>query len=160
MGLIELASGSSLWRGYDYYEAKRVKDVTRLSKHEIEGKVSGSNRKSYATIINTEHPRTSKCSCPHTNGRRVICKHMVALYFTAYPEEAKKLLDAAKAYEIEEEKRQEERENAVVKYISRMKKEDLQQTLLALLFDGPEWQYDRFVREHIGQISAQYRTKS
>ena len=26
---------------------------------------------------------------------------------------------------------------------------DWHQTLLALLFDGPEWQYDRFVREHI-----------
>ena len=151
MGLIELANGNSLWHGYDYYEAKMVKDVTRLSNHEIEGKVSGSNGKHYATIINTKHPRTSKCSCPHANGRRVICKHMVALYFTAYPEEAKKLLGAAKAYEIEEEKRQEERENAVVKYISRMKKDDLQQTLLTLLFDGPEWQYDRFVREHIGE---------
>ena len=76
-----------------------------------------------------------------------------ALFFgySSAGEEAKKLLDAAKAYKIEKEKRQEEREDAVVKYISRMKKEDLQQTLLALLFDGPEWQYDRFVREHIGE---------
>ena len=30
MGLIELASGNSLWRGYDYYEAKMVKEAKKL----------------------------------------------------------------------------------------------------------------------------------
>ena len=29
-----------------------------------------------------------------------------------------------------------------------MKKSELQEALLQLLFDGPEWQYDRFVREN------------
>ena len=28
-----------------------------------------------------------------------------------------------------------------------MKKDDLQQALLELLFEGPEWQYKRFIRE-------------
>lgn len=37
-----------------------------------------------------EHPRKSKCNCPHADGRRVICKHMIALLFTASPEAANK----------------------------------------------------------------------
>ena len=36
-----------------------------------------------------EHPRKSKCN-PHADGRRVICKHMIALLFTASPEAANK----------------------------------------------------------------------
>ena len=31
-----------------------------------------------------------------------------------------------------------------------MKKSELQDALLELLMDGPDWQYDRFVREYIG----------
>lgn len=37
-----------------------------------------------------EHPRKSICNCPHADGRRVICKHMIALLFTASPEAANK----------------------------------------------------------------------
>lgn len=33
-------------------------------------------------------------------------------------------------------------------YVWKMKKSELQQALLELLLDGPEWQYDRFVREN------------
>ncbi|NMB97839.1 MAG: hypothetical protein GYA02_14710 [Clostridiaceae bacterium] len=40
-------------------------------------------------MINIVHPRKSKCNCPHADGRRVICKHMIALYFTVFPKEAK-----------------------------------------------------------------------
>ena len=29
-----------------------------------------------------------------------------------------------------------------------MKKAELQQALLELLYDGPEWQYERFLQEH------------
>ena len=29
-----------------------------------------------------------------------------------------------------------------------MKKAELEQALLQLLFDGPEWQYDRFLRDN------------
>lgn len=51
------------------------------------------------------------------------------------------------ACQAEEEKRQEDLEDKVCRYIQRMKKSELQRALLQLLFDGPEWQYDRFIRE-------------
>lgn len=41
---------------------------------------------------------------------------MVALYFSAYPNEAKKYYDEVIAYELEEEKRQEELEDKIIRY--------------------------------------------
>ena len=73
---------------------------------------------------------------------------MVALYFTVFPEEAKRIYKEAIAAQEEEEKRQEELENKLVTFVSKMKKAELQQALLELLYDGPEWQYERFLREH------------
>lgn len=89
-----------------------------------------------------------KCNCPHANGKRIICKHIVAAYFTAFPEEAEKFYAEAMAYQEEEEKRQEELSDKVCHYVWHMKKDELQQVLLQLLFDGPEWQYEQFIREN------------
>lgn len=69
MGLIECASGASVWRGYAYYKDKKV-----IGLEEIEDK---------------------------------LCH-----------------------------------------YIRRMKKSELQEALLQVLFDGPEWQYDRFITDN------------
>lgn len=98
--------------------------------------------------MNIDHPRKSKCNCPHADGKRIICKHIVATYFTALPLEADRVYAEAMAYQEEVEKRQEEMVDKVCRYIQRMKKSELQEALLQLLFDGPEWQYDRFIRDN------------
>ena len=91
MGLIDLASNNSLWRGYNYFERKNVLSYKKITGTESEGKVKGTV--TYDVYINIDHPRKSKCNCPHADGRRVICKHMIALYFTVYPETAQKFMD-------------------------------------------------------------------
>ena len=149
MGLLDLASSASAWRGYEYYKANKVETYRGIYSSQIQGKVSGSENSHYDVLIDTERPRNSKCNCPHAYGKRIICKHMIALYFTAFPEEANKYYNDIIAYEEEEEKRQEELEEALIDYVSKMKKSDLQEVLLELLFNGPEWQYDRFIREYI-----------
>ena len=110
------------------------------------GIVRGSEGTLYTTTIDLLHPRRSKCNCPHADGRRIICKHMIALFFTIHPDEAVQFYnDAVKAEEDAEEYENEVYEK-VVKRIMHMKKAELQQALLDLLLTGPEWQYDRFVR--------------
>ena len=74
---------------------------------------------------------------------------MIALYFTAFPNEAKKYYDEVMAYEEDQDRRQEEIEEQVLKCIDKMKKDELRQLALRMLFEGPEWQYDRFVRDYI-----------
>ena len=149
MGLIHLASYASQWRGYEYYESGNVKTCRRTDDDQYEGMVSGSNGMVYQVRINLEHPRTSQCTCPHAAGKRIVCKHMVALYFAAFPDEAEEYYEAVIEAQEEAEREREEEEAAVISYISKMKKADLQQALLQILFDGPEWQYDRFIEEHL-----------
>lgn len=148
MGLLELASGASLWRGYDYFEGKKVLSFRQTGEGCYEGEVAGSRKTPYSVSIRLAHPRTSKCNCPHADGKRIICKHMVALYFTVFPADAKRFYEEAMKAEEEEEARQEDLENKLMAYVSKMKKSELQNELLRLLYEGPEWQFDRFLEEH------------
>ena len=148
MGLLECASGASVWKGYDYYKEKKVVSLEVTGENIYSATVAGSSSEPYSVELHIDHPRKSKCNCPHADGKRIICKHIVATYFTVLPKEAERFYAEAMAYQEEEEKRQEEMSDKVIEYVSKMKKADLCQSLLELLFDGPEWQYDRFIREH------------
>lgn len=148
MGLLECASGASIWRGYDYYEEKKVLSIDEIDPGIFSATVSGSSDNTYSVELHMKHPRKSKCNCPHADGQRIICKHIVATYFTVLPGEAEKFYAEAMAYQEEEEQHQEELYERVQSYVCKMKKNELQQALLELLFDGSDWQFDRFVREH------------
>lgn len=152
MGLLGLASGDSLWRGYDYFKEKKVSQLQKNGDSSFSPLVIGTRKAPYDVEIDVEHPRKSKCNCPKANGKRIVCKHMIAVYFSAFPDEAEQFYNEAVAYEEEQEKQQEQLEEKLISYVGKMKKEDLRQALLELLFDGPEWQYDRFIREHLDEI--------
>ena len=149
MSLLSSASNNSIWRGYDYFKANKVRKLEKISDTRFTASVAGNEKEPYITTIDLEHLRQSSCNCPHAAGRRVICKHMVALYFAVFPDEGEKLYASALAYEEEEEKRQEELARKLPKYIHSLKKAELEQKLLNLLYTGPEWQYDRFIREKL-----------
>ncbi len=148
MGLLECASYASVWRGYDYFKDNKVLSFEKLEECVFAAIVAGSTNEPYSVEIHIEHPRKSKCNCPHANGKRIVCKHMIATYFTAFPKEAEKFYTDVIAYQAEAEKREEELADKVCQYVWKMKKDELQQAFLEMLFDGPEWQFDRFIREH------------
>lgn len=148
MGLMSLVSRSSLRCGYEYYKEERVHSKKINSATEFEAKVDG-NGKAYNVIIDVEHPRKSKCNCPHANGKRVICKHMIALYFSAFPKEAQKYYNDVVSYEEEQEKLRDMMDEKVEDYIKSLSKEELQTELYALLYDSPEWVFERFYREKV-----------
>ncbi len=75
MGLIEIASGKSVWRGMEYYNSKKVEEVEKTSDTTIDGTVRGENL--YRVHVDIAHPRKSTCTCPFADGRRVVCKHMI-----------------------------------------------------------------------------------
>ena len=74
---------------------------------------------------------------------------MVAVFFAAFPDEAQKYKAELNAYYEEEEKREAELDDMILNYIKKLSKTELQEALLQVLYDGPEWQFDRFVREYI-----------
>ena len=148
MGILERASWTSVCRGYDYFMEKTVHDIKQPDKNVFTALVSGNSPEPYSVELHIDHPQMSSCNCPYANGKRIICKHIVALYFSVMPDEAEKFYKQTIAFEEEEEKRQDELWERVIRYVEGMKKNELQRALLELLIDGPEWQYEDFIREN------------
>ena len=140
MGLIDLASSNSLWRGIDYYQSKNVKKIKKISDDEYNSIVSGTEE--YNVHIDINHPRKSTCTCPFASGRRVICKHMVATFFTIYPEEAERIIKEEQEYEEEEERLFEEHLEEVREYVNGLTEDEVRALLIDKLMD--EWYDDDY----------------
>lgn len=133
MGLVEIASNNSVWRGMDYYDNKKVVSWEPAGVGIYDGVVSGSGDNVYTVHIDTEHPRKSFCNCPFADGRRVVCKHMIALYFTAEPKAAKDFLKEVEKWEAEEEERERQHYEDMKEYVKSLSKMELQEQLLEAL---------------------------
>lgn len=149
MGVLELASGKSAYRGYEYYKNGKVIELKKPDNGLLTARVQGSGGEVYDVVVNLAHPRKSQCTCPYAAGRQILCKHKVAAYFAAFPKEAKQYIEELERSWAEEEQLQQELDDRLERYILSMKKSELQDALLALLYDGPEWQLESFVEEYI-----------
>ncbi|WP_246241218.1 SWIM zinc finger family protein [Anaerocolumna sedimenticola] len=89
-------------------------------------------------MIDTEHPKKSKCNCPHADGKKIVCKHKIALFFTAFPKEADNYITEFEEYEREEEDREQERYDQIVKYVESLSKEELRMALINGLVEADE----------------------
>ena len=140
MSFLSVASAVSVWRGWEYYTQGNVLSCRQINADEYEGEIAGSGSSPYHVRINIAHPRKSVCNCPHADGRQIICKHKVALYFTVYPKEAEAYLAEMEAaereqeeYEREQERLRQERYEALKKYVMNLSKRELQDQLLEAL---------------------------
>lgn len=149
MGLLGIASMASQWRGYEYYKEGRVTVWEETALQVYDAVVRGSGGARYSVHMDLQHPRKSACDCPHAKGRRIICKHIAAVYFSVQPDEAKRYYEEVIRAEEEEERRQEKLDTLVVNYINGLSKQELRQTLYEVLYDGADWVFERFVREHV-----------
>lgn len=149
MGILSIASAASLYRGYGYFVDKRVIKSEQIGESQFKGIVAGSNGNKYDVIIDIEHPRKgSSCTCPHANGRQIICKHMIALYFTEFPNEAEEYREY-----MEAERRDAEMEREIVasqidileQTIDGMSKSELKDALADILMQGPTCQLQDFL---------------
>ena len=151
MGLIELASNNSFWRGVDYYKNDKVIAWRKNDGDTYSGTVKGSNGKLYDVNVDVEHPRKSKCSCPFAKDKRVICKHMLALYFTVKPKALEDYLTEMKEYERqleeEEERRSIEHEQELMKKAKSMSKSDLIEELVLAWLRIEEMESSRYYYE-------------
>lgn len=149
MSLLSASSEQSRWRGYEYFKAKKVSGLEKTGEERYHAFVSGTGKEPYEVTIDVKHVRKSSCTCPHAAGRRIICKHMIAAFFTAFPQEARDYYENVLKAEEEWEEYQEELNDKLDRYVRGLKKRELQDLLLELLYSGPEWQFDRFVRDYI-----------
>lgn len=122
-----------------YPKKGKIISFQKISETEYECEIKGNSDKTYKVKIDTLHLRKSKCTCPHTDGRRVVCKHMVALYFTIYPKKARDYVRTVEEYEREEEQREQKRYEEVIKYVNSMTKEELRSFVITTLMEDERW---------------------
>ena len=67
MGVIDIASSKSVWRGMEYYKQNKVLSYTVNEDGSCEGIVAGSGDGNYHVHVDMEHPRKSTCDCPLGN---------------------------------------------------------------------------------------------
>lgn len=148
MSILTAASSKSAWRGYEYFIEDKVQFIKKLDGTHFVGAVTGSEAEPYAVTIDIEHSKRSTCDCPFANGLKV-CKHMVAVYFAAFPEEAIKFKSAIDRALEDEERYREELPGRIEKYINKLNKAQLKDLALNLIYELPEYEFERFVGDYI-----------
>ncbi|MBS7020904.1 MAG: SWIM zinc finger family protein [Firmicutes bacterium] len=149
MELYRSARLQSQFRAYDYFKEKRVLSFQKVEGSIYHGKVKGNN-KIYDVTIDIEHPKkSSHCNCPHAEGTKIICKHMVTLYFEIFPEKAKQFLEEIDEHNRAVEEYEQELEIKMRKHIKSMSKKELEEALLECLLQV-DWLYDNFIRDRVG----------
>lgn len=140
MGMLDVCSNNSYWRGLDYFESKRVKALVKLNGFEYEAQVEGTEN--YRVHIDLNHPRKSTCTCPHAFGKSIICKHKVAVYFSVFPKEAQKAIDEKNRYYEEQEKREreydkrvEDETNTITKYVNSLSEKEVRRLLINYMIE-------------------------
>ena len=63
MGLIEMASGNSVWCGMDYYERKMVCSWKKSGEETYDGVVSGSEGNKYSVHLKNQKKKLYKALC-------------------------------------------------------------------------------------------------
>lgn len=121
MSILTAASSKSAWRGYEYFMEDKVQFVKKIDDAHFGGSIEGSETEPYAVTIDIEHPKRSTCDCPFANGLKVR-KHMVAVYFAAFPEEAIKFKAAIDRAIEDEEQYREQLPRKIKKYINILNK--------------------------------------
>lgn len=112
MGILNQARASVIQRGYEYYKDKKVINFRKESDTVFYGSVKGTT--TYDVKIDINHTvKNTYCNCPFAKDNRKICKHMVALYFTTFPNEAEQYIENI----AEQERIEEERFNEMYGYL-------------------------------------------
>lgn len=150
MGILSRSSQNSISRGYDYFKEKKVISFQKINDEEYVGKVQG-NGAIYDVKINDKHTNKCSCNCPHADGTRKICKHMVALFFTSNPEEARNYLRSIRnEYRFnqlrirERENEEKNKEKRIKEYIDSLSIKELKEKLFSYMCnDG----YDLYEEE-------------
>lgn len=131
MGLIDLASSKSMWRGLDYYQNDNVLETHNIGDLQYAAKVRNDAGAIYDVVVNLDKVRNSQCSCPFKKDKpKAICKHIVAAYFAIFPKEADDLQRAYEEWEAGAEEREAQHLKELEEYVNSLSIEDLRSMVL------------------------------
>ena len=122
----------------EYYKQNKVSSCTANDDGTYEGVVSGSSDESYSVHVDMEHPRKSTCNCPLANGKKVICKHIVAVSLCVDASEAERFKNEKTIYASEEEERRAKKYYKYMSYAKCMSQRELREAYVELMIELEE----------------------
>ena len=141
MGIIDLASSKSVWRGIEYYKQNKVVSFSENEDGTYDGIVSGSGDDTYRVHLDITHPRNSLCNCPLANGKKIICKHIVAVSFAIDASEINRFKNEKTIYKSEEEERRAKRYDSLMSFTKMLSKEELREAYVEAMIELEEMRY-------------------
>jgi len=135
MGLIDIASSKSVWRGIEYYQQNKVSSFSPNEDGTYEGVVKGSNNEEYHVHVDLQHPKKSTCDCPLAHGKQIICKHIVAVSLCVDPTEADRFKTDKTQYSSLEEELYAKKYTKYMSFAKTMSKEELREAYVELMIE-------------------------
>ena len=127
MGVIDIASSKSVWRGMEYYKQNKVLSYTV------------NEDGNYHVHVDMEHPRKSTCDCPLANGKKIICKHIVAVSLCLDESEADRFKNEKTIYASEEEERRAKKYEKYMGFARTMSPRELREAYVELMTELDEY---------------------
>lgn len=142
MGLINLASSKSVWRGLDYYQQNKVIETRKTDDQYYSAKVRNNTDDTYEVLINLEKVRSSQCTCLFKKDKpNAICKHIVVAYFAVFPKEAEDLQREYDEWEAGAQEREKQHVKELEEYVDSSSIEDLRDMALEYLLKQERYDY-------------------
>ena len=138
MGLIDIASSKSIWRGLDYYKQNKIISYEQNEDGTYDGEVSGSGKNNYHVHLDMVHPRKSTCNCPLADGKKIICKHIVAVSFCIDESEAERFISEKTIYASEEEERRAKQYDRYMSMATCMSTKELREAFVETMIELEE----------------------
>ena len=158
MEILNMCNEVTNIRGYYYYKKSFVKELKKLDENIYSSVVSGTYN--YNVILNLNNIRKSSCSCPN---KVKVCKHIIATYYTVFPEEAKQYEEALKLIIKqfnEHRKKKIERYNEIhrqaVKYVNSLTVNDLKTKLVNYIVTREYDKYDPYDEAYEDEMDILY----
>lgn len=125
MGIVENAPKKIVWRAIEYYKQNKVLGIHASREDCYSAEVTGSGKMKYDVFIDTKHPKKCTCTCPFAKENEVICKHMVAVYFSAYPDKIDSFKEDERRYIEDADYRRKKDKERLMMFARKMSKEEL-----------------------------------
>lgn len=139
MGLIDIASSKSVWRGMEYYKQNKVLSYTMNDDGTCEGVVVGRGNDNYLVHADMEHPRKSTCNCALANGKKIICKHIVAVSLCLDESEGERFKTEKTVYASEEDERRAKKYEKYMSFANTMSPRQLREAYVELMIELGEY---------------------
>ena len=134
----------------EYYKQNKVLSYTVNEDGSCEGIVAGSGDGNYHVHVDMEHPRKSTCDCPLANGKKIICKHIVAVSLCLDESEADRFKNEKTIYASEEEERRAKKYEKYMGFARTMSPRELREAYVELMTELDEYRLkEKYGNPHI-----------